>query len=290
MRHVIIDFHTHIFPPHVRENREDYVGRDPTFGEMYGNPRAKIATVEDLLRSMDKAGVDVSVALGFAWREHDDCVRHNDYLLAAAGNSGGRIVPFCTVNPLSAEAAVKEVERCAGGGARGLGELRPDSQGWPLDGEAGDLVTELAQRHRLILLFHVTEPVGHDYPGKQGLRLDSFHRYLGRAGGVTVVGAHMAGGLPLYSPMPSARSALSAAYADTAALRYLYDPSVLPAAVSASGGLSAERLLFGSDYPLVAQSAALKEVRASGLDDAALRSVLGENAGRLLRLDAVRSS
>jgi hypothetical protein len=55
---------------------------------MYTSPRAKIATAEDLLRSMDEAGVDVSVALGFAWRDHEDCVRHNDYLLEAAERSG----------------------------------------------------------------------------------------------------------------------------------------------------------------------------------------------------------
>jgi len=287
---VIIDFHTHIFPPHVREDREGYLRRDATFAEMYGpstglragSPRAKIATAEELLGSMDEAEVEVSVALGFAWRDHQDCVRHNDYLLEAAGKSGGRIVPFCTVNPLVGEAAAREVERCAGGGARGLGELRPDSQGWPLDGPAGDVLAELASHHGLILLFHVTEPVGHEYPGKQGLRLDSFYRFLGRAGGVPVVGAHLAGGLPLYAAMPAVRRALPGAYADTAALRYLYEPSVLPGLASASGGLGGERLLFGSDFPLVGQAAALAEVRGSGLEEAALRRVLGENAGRLL--------
>ncbi len=276
---VIIDFHTHIFPPEVREGREGYVQRDVTFAEMYSSPRAKIATAEELLRSMDEAAVEVSVALGFAWRDHQDCVRHNDYLLEAAVKSGGRIVPFCTANPLAGEDAAREVERCADGGARGLGELRPDSQGWALDGPAGEALAELASRRNLILLFHVTEPVGHEYPGKLGLRLDSFYRFLGRAGGVPVVGAHLAGGLPLYAPMPAVRKALPGPYADTAALRYLYDPSLLPAAAQALGD---ERLLFGTDFPLVSQAAALTEVRNSGLEEGALRRVLGENAARLL--------
>ncbi len=285
MPDVIVDFHTHIFPPGVSENREEYLRRDRTFAEMYGSPRAKIATAEGLLRSMDEAGVEVSVALGFAWSDQDDCVRHNDYLLEAAESSGGRIVPFCTVNLLAGEAAVKEVERCARGGARGLGELRPDSQGWALNGDAGDVLAEVASRHGLILLFHVTEPVGQEYPGKQGLRLDSFCRYVESAGGVSVVGAHLAGGLPFYAPMPKAGGAPAAAYMDTAALRYLYEPSVLLGVVSASGGLGADRLLFGSDFPLVAQSAALADVRAGALAEGSLRSVLGGNAGRLLRLE-----
>ncbi len=96
-----------------------------------------------------------------------------------------------------------------------------------------------------------------------------------------MVGAHLAGGLPLYASMPSGREVLPGAYADTAALRYLYEVSVLPGVVRELG---ADRLLFGSDYPLVKQSAALDEVRASGLDDTDLRSVLGESAKRLLGL------
>jgi predicted TIM-barrel fold metal-dependent hydrolase len=269
---VIIDFHTHIFPPDVRERREEYLRRDPTFAEMYASAKAKIATAEDLLRSMDESGVDVSVALGFAWRGHEDCVRHNDYLLAAAASSGGRIVPFCTLNPASGKATA-EVERCALAGARGLGELRPESQGWDLDGAPGDLLAELARKHNLVLLLHVTEPAGHDYPGKRGLSLDSFRRFLARSQGVAVVGAHLAGGLPLNDP-PRAE-----AFADTAALRLLYEPALLAELGKAAW---AALLLFGSDFPLVAQTLALADVRESGLDSAALARVLGGNARGLL--------
>jgi hypothetical protein len=270
---VIIDFHTHIFPPDVRDRREEYLRRDPTFAEMYANPKAKVATAEDLLRSMDESGVDVSVALGFAWRDHDDCVRHNDYLLEAAERSGGRIVPFCTVNPAAGTGASAEVERCARAGARGLGELRPESQCWDLNGEPGERLAELARRHNLVLLFHVTEPAGRDYPGKQGLSLESFRRYLAGAQGVAVVGAHLAGGLPLRD------AALPSAYADTAALRFLYEPPVLAALAKTPW---AERLLFGSDFPLVPQAAALAGIRASGLDGAALARILDHNARALL--------
>jgi len=278
---VIIDFHTHIFPPDVRERREEHLRRDPTFAEMYASARAKVATAEDLLRSMDEAGVDASVALGFAWRDHEDCLRHNDYLLEAAARSGGRIVPFCTVNLAAGEAAAAEVERCARAGARGLGELRPESQGWDLDGEAGDLLAGLARQHNLILLFHVTEPGERDYPGRQGLSLDSFRRFLACSRGVAVVGAHLAGGLPLGDRAPAARRPPANVYADTAALRLLYQPQLLaPLANTAWAG----RLLFGSDFPLVSQAAALTDVRGAGLEPAARDRVLGETARRLLGL------
>lgn len=278
---MIIDFHTHIFPPDVRERRDDYVRRDPTFAEIYGNLKAQIATAEELLRSMDEAGVDVSVALGFAWREHEDCVRHNDYILEAAAASAGRIVPFCTANLAAGEAAAREVERCARSGALGLGELRPGSQGWSLDGGPGDLLANLAAKHGLVLLFHVTEPGGREYPGKRGLSLESFQRFLLRRIGAPVVGAHLGGGLPLQAATEAAREAVASAYYDTAAQRFLYEPSALVEAARTAG---AGRLLLGSDFPLVGQAGALADVRAAALADDALRAVLGGNARRLLGL------
>jgi hypothetical protein len=55
---VIIDFHTHVFPPEIKNNRTKYIDADPCFASLYSNPTAKIATAEDLLDSMDKEGID----------------------------------------------------------------------------------------------------------------------------------------------------------------------------------------------------------------------------------------
>lgn len=281
---MIIDFHTHVFPPELQQRREELLRREPAFAEMYGNPKAKMATAQELLRSMDEAGVEVSVALGFAWRDPELCARHNDYLLEAAAGSGGRIVPFCTVNPAAGEGAAAEVERCARGGARGLGELRPQSQDWPLaQREAADLLAALAARHRLILLFHVTEPVGHSYPGREGTPLADFYHFLCRHPELTVVGAHLAGGLPFFAAMPRVRAALARTYADTAAVPFLYEPSVYRRAAELLG---ADRLLLGSDFPLISQRRQVDEVRRAGLDEPTQSLILGGNARRLLFPDA----
>lgn len=279
---MIVDFHTHIFSPEVRDNRADYVRRDPVFGEMYGNAKAKIATAEDLLKSMEQAEVDVSVAVGFAWASHDDCVRHNDYLLAAAAKSGGRIVPFCTLNP-ALEEAEEEAVRCAKAGARGLGELRPDSQGWDLTGDAGEMLAEAAKRLRLTLLFHVSEPVGREYAGKAGGDLTSFYRFVTAHHDVTVIGAHLAGGMPFYAPMPEVREAFGHVYVDTAAQRLLYNHAAFQDLVKLIG---AERILLGSDYPLVSQARQIEELRAGVFRTDHLENVLGGNAERLLAATA----
>jgi uncharacterized protein len=276
---VIIDFHTHIFPPDVREKREEYVKRDPTFAEIYADPTAKVATAEELLASMDYAGVAVSVALGFAWREHELCVRHNDYLLEAAAKSNRRIVAFCTVN-MAADQAGEEIARCANAGAKGVGEMRPEIQAWDLNGEAGTRLARLAREHGLILLFHVTEVGGHEYAGKEGLQLGAFYRFAMEHTDISIVGAHLAGGLPF--AMPEVPQVLLKVFADTAARRFLYLESAYPNLIDRWGP---RRLLLGSDFPLVTQAAQIEDVRLNLRREAERELVLGGNAARLLGLD-----
>jgi predicted TIM-barrel fold metal-dependent hydrolase len=278
---VIIDFHTHIFPPTVRDERDDYVRRDPAFAEMYADAGAKLATGEDLLAEMDASGVDVSVAVGFAWTDPATCAQHNDYLLDVAAQSGGRIVPFCTVNPAIGGAA-KEAERCARAGAKGLGELRPDSQGWDAAGEAGDGLANVAREEGLALLFHVTEPVGRTYAGKQGGALTDFAEFAAKHTDVTIIGAHLAGGLPFYAPMREVRELFGHVYVDTAAQRLLYDHAAYENLI---GLIGAERILLGSDYPLVKQSRQIEELRSGVFKSSDLGQILGANAKRLLKIE-----
>jgi len=280
---MVVDFHTHIFPPQVRERREDYLRRDSAFAEMYAYPKAQIATAEELLASMEEAEVDTSVVVGFAWSEQELCREHNEYLLEAAARSGGKLIPFCIIQPRAGDAALAEIERCVRGGARGLGELRPESQGYSLDEGAGDILAGAALRHDLILLFHVSEPVGHAYPGKSGLGLDAFYRFVSCHQGLTAVGAHWAGGLPFYALMPDVREALANVYVDTAATPFLYSPAIYQQVAELVG---AERILFGSDYPLISQRRQRQAIEEGfSSDGVARRLVLGENGCRLLRLD-----
>jgi predicted TIM-barrel fold metal-dependent hydrolase len=253
--------------------REAHAAGDATFAEMYGDPAAKMATAEDLLLSMDGAGIEVSVALGFAWASMDACRRHNDYLLQQARESDGRLVAFCCLSgeALASEAAA-EIRRVAAAGAGGLGELR--SVGCVTSPEALTALRETG----LIVLFHVSEPVGHIYPGKQGVTVDEMAAAAG-ALGVPSIAAHWGGGLPFFTLMPEVRDALKQTYFDTAATRYLYQPDIYRRAAELAG---AERILFGSDFPLISQKAARDEVEAAGLSDGELAQVLGGNAALLL--------
>ncbi len=278
---MIIDFHTHIVPPWVREQRSELVATDALFGELYGNSRARLATEIDLLASMDESEIQMSVALNIGWSDHEMCVRTNDYLLDASARHPDRIIAFCAIQPLAGDRALHEVERCAAAGARGLGELRPDVQGFSLLDRALLLeIAGLSIQRRLVVMPHVSEPVGHDYGGKGTVTPAQLHGLAMEFPEMLIVGAHWGGGLPFYWLMPEVKASLTNVYFDSAATHLLYDPRIFSTVAALVGP---ERMLLGSDYPLVSQSRAVKGLRsAPDFDPQHQELMLGKNALSIL--------
>jgi len=279
---VIVDFHTHILPESFAQERERLRRLDRTFAALFPNDKARLASTAMLLQSMEKWGIDRAIALGYGWTDPGVARESNDYLLDAARTSGGRIVPFCSVDPTLGDEAVREVERCALAGAHGIGELHPDSQRFDVaDRAVLAPVMEVAARLHLVVLTHASEPLGHTYPGKGTVWPSRLAGLASNFPGVKFVFAHWGGGLPFYMLMPELNRDLTNVWFDSAATPLLYRESVYSAAAESAG---AGRLLFGSDYPLINQGRAMDGVRAAGLDSETQRAVLGENALALLDL------
>ncbi len=281
---MIIDFHTHVFSPRVKKNRGEYIDSDPCFAILYSQKEAKLATADELVASMDRDGVDISVILNIGWATHELCVETNDYILESIARYPHRLIGFCAVQPLSPEAAIAEIERCVRGGVRGIGELRLDVQLLDLnEGEIMEPLVDVIRENKLILLFHASEPVGHHYPGKGGVTPDTLYPFIARFTDLTIVCAHWGGGLPFYALMPEVKQAMSNVYFDTAASPFLYSPQVYSQVAQLVGG---DKILFGSDYPLLAQSRFLKEIDSLDLPQETKNSILSGNARRLLGIDS----
>ncbi|MBI2304797.1 MAG: amidohydrolase [Chloroflexi bacterium] len=275
---MIIDFHTHAFPLWIKNNREDYLRQDTGFARLYSHPRARIATAEEIVAAMDRDGVDVSVVLSFGWRSHQLCREGNDYLLEAAQRYPKRLVAFCSLQPAVGEAALVELERCAGGGARGIGELRPEDQGFDLmDETVMPALVQKALEYRLPLLLHTSEPVGHHYPGKGVATPEVLYPFIHRYPGLSLICAHWGGGLPFYALMPEVARALGNVYFDTAASPFLYRRTIYSIVTQIMGD---DRILFGSDFPLLSQRRCLESI--ASLPQASKARILGQNAHRLL--------
>ena len=279
---MIIDFHAHIFPDSVREDRSAYLERDATFEHLYSDPKARLSSAELLVEKMDRDGVDMAVTLGMGWQVHDFAVEANNYILESAKAFSDRLVPFCTVNPVLGDEAIKEVERCADLGARGIGELHSYAQGYRLDDErVMRPFMEIAIARDLIVLTHSSEPVGHTYAGKGTVTPDELCRFIETYPEAKIVCAHWGGGLPFYALMPEVSEALRNVYFDSAASPFLYVPDVFANAVKLVGP---DKVLFGTDYPLISHKRLLGQVESQNFDPETKAAVMGGNAQRLLGL------
>jgi predicted TIM-barrel fold metal-dependent hydrolase len=277
---VIIDFHTHVFPPWLKERRDEYMKRDACFSLLYSQPKARLATAEELITSMDEAGIDLSVVLNIGWVDHELCVKTNDYILDSASRYPGRLIGFCAIQPRAEDAAIAEIERCARAGAKGIGELRSDVQAFDVtDERTMKPVVDAALKHDLVLLTHSSEPVGHEYSGKGSITPDILYSFITTFPSLRIICAHWGGGLPFYALMPEVAGALANVFFDTAATVFLYKPEVFE---QVGHMIGSDKILFGTDYPLMHQNRVLAQVQSARLPEEDKAKILGANAQKLL--------
>jgi predicted TIM-barrel fold metal-dependent hydrolase len=276
---MIIDFHTHIFSPDVKNHREKYINEDRLFASLYSNPRAKLITADDLISAMDEQHIDKSVILNIGWESHELCVRSNDYLINAMLRFPERLIAFCMVKPDSLDLALRELEQCSQNGVKGIGEMRPTTS-LQTNEYLGPIVEYMTER-KLILLTHSSEPVGHIYPGKGDITPEHLYPLIQRFPGLKIVCAHWGGGLPFYSLMPEVKTALENVYFDSAASPFLYTSQVYAETARLAG---IDKILFGSDYPLLNPQRILNEISALKLTEEQSKKILSENATTLLNI------
>jgi predicted TIM-barrel fold metal-dependent hydrolase len=279
---MILDFHTHIFPQEIREEREAFFDREPDFRGIYSHPGSRLSGVEDLIANMDEEGVDRSVAFGFPWRTIDHVRRNNDYVIEAVEQYKGRIIGFCTFY-LPIEGAETELERCLNAGLSGVGELAFYSSAIGEDAfHALEPIAETALSFDVPLLIHTNEPVGHSYPGKAPMTVKDIYRLVQRFPNNKIILAHWGGGIFFYHLMKKeVKSVLQNTWFDTAASPYLYDSMIYAIAAEIVGP---NKILFGSDFPLLKPGRYFREMRKAGLSQENMNKICGENAASVLKV------
>jgi hypothetical protein len=210
-------------------------------------------------------------------------VKTNDYILDSVSRYPTRLVGFCAIQPRAGDAAIAELERCAKAGAKGIGELRSDVQGFDLaDEETMKPLVDAALQHDLIFLTHSSEPVGHEYSGKGSITPDILYSFIAGFPNLKLVCAHWGGGLPFYALMPEVAKVLANVFFDTAATVFLYKPEIFE---QMSCIIGSDKILFGSDYPLMHQNRVIAQIQSSRLPEEDKARILGANAQKLLCQD-----
>jgi len=321
----MVDAHVHLYP--------DLINRDPSgwavaAGERHwatlctrrrkgGQPVQGFPRVDELLRQMDAAGVERAILVAWYWEHLESCRLQNRFYAACVRAHPDRISGFACVHPDEGEAAaLDELDWAHENGLCGVGELSPHSVGWPLDDPTLAAVLARAGDWGWPVNLHVTEPDSRPFPGKVETPLGDFLRLAAAHPRTRFILAHLGGGLvPFYfagrceahghlrsqteaarqnTALPPPASLPQNLYFDTAAAPLIYGKRAAQVLRDFVAAVGAERVLWGSDYPLnlypaLAAQPELRRFAAVlredlGFTASEIRVIGGDNARSLLGL------
>ncbi len=279
---MIIDVHTHIFPDDICSHREKYFEGEGPFQLLYDSPKSRLISAEELIQSMDENGVDKSVIFGFPWKKDLYFQKNNDYILESVNKFPDRLIGFCCVDMYS-NGAAEEISRCLEAGLSGVGELAFYQSG--IETEALAMlkpVMELCREKDVPVMIHTNEPVGHQYPGKTPNTLSQIYGLAKKFPDNRIILAHWGGGIFFYTLLKKeVKDTLKNIFYDTAASPFLYSPDIYQAAKSMAG---LDKILLGTDFPLIKPARYFKEMETAGLSDDEKKKICGLNAAHLLKV------
>jgi predicted TIM-barrel fold metal-dependent hydrolase len=224
-------------------------------------------TLAQLLSLLDQAGARRACVFPLHDPERHPAYRTpNDRVLGWTRESDGRLLPFCRLDPT--EDPLAEAERCLSAGARGI-KLHPRAQDFVFDGAEMDSVFGLAEGAAVPILIHAGRGLPPLADGLVDLAL--------RHPGAVLILAHGA---------ICDQGILTSGLADHPGV--LYDISCFfPIdTIELFARVPAERIVFASDPPYGMPAAsvymALRVAKQAGLDEAAIRGLLGGTMAALL--------
>ena len=243
----VIDFHGH-------------VGRWDSFG-MDDDPAA-------MLQAMDAVGIDQSCVFNIF---HADGTTANDSTAQFVEQHPDRFIGFAYVSPLMPRRMMPELERAVDQLGLQAIKLYPPYTLFPLDNPIWDPIYDFAHQRGLVIIIHTgTEPTAHP-------------RFLSQVAprypGAIFVAGHAGNVEPFRSQAIRAAQECPNVYLETCSS--FRSPGVIEELVQNAG---ADRVLFGSDTPLMDPRSQIGKIITAAISDEAKRLILGENARRLLGL------
>ena len=242
---------------------------------------------QTLLEALDQAGLSHGCVLSQGSHVAPGCEdrrceaqrafteSQNDTALAIAGDSEGRLLPFCSV-PVSAAFAADEVDRCGRNGARGL-KLHLVNEGISMLSSANagthQSLSDVFQRagtHSMPVLVHVAM--------EDSREVEALFELTARNPQTTVIAAHQIA--PQIALLPRAPSNL-----------WIEISGLTHAPVEAGGffvptwrAFGMDRVLLGSDHPYLSPKATVDMLSRYPLSPEERDKIVRENASRLFRL------
>lgn len=259
LQYKVIDVHTHIWPEKLAPRAVSHVGDYYSY-EMHGK-----GTFADLKESTANAGVEYFVIHSSALKAS----QVEDVNTTAASYITDKIAGFGSLHPEYTDFE-KEIDRIISLGLRGI-KLHPDFQFFNIDDKRMYGAYEIIASKGLPVLFHMGD-VNYDYSSAKRLL-----KVMNDFPSLICIGAHMGGHLK----WDEAKEYLIGKnlYLDSSSTARRLPPEELKKLIRAHG---ADKILFGTDYPIERHADALKHFLSLGLTEEENKKILFDNAWNLI--------
>ena len=224
---------------------------------------------DEMLRAMDAVGIDKSCVFNVF---HPDGRTGNDQTARFVDRHPDRFIGFAYVSPLMPDRMAPELERAIDRlGMRAI-KIYPPYTPFPLDHPIWDPIYDFAHQRGLPIITHT------------GIEPTAAPRFLSQVAprfpGASFVAGHSGNVEPHRSQAIQAARSYPNVYLETCST--FRSPGVIEELVQKAG---AERVLFGSDTPLMDPRSQIGKILTAAISDQAKRQILGENACQLLGID-----
>lgn len=262
----IIDAHCHIYPDKIAEKAARAIGA------FYHIPMHYDGRMETMLREGAAAGIGRYLVFSVATKP-TQTVSINDYIVETVARHEGQMLGLGTIHPDNTEPGV-HVEFMLAHGLRGV-KLHPDIQGVALDDPRCMRIFEACEGRLPVLLHTGDRRFDYSNPNRLLPVLERFPH-------LTVIGAHFGG----YSVWQDATEMLAGhenLYVDCSSSLFAMSPEEGRRLVRAWG---ADRVLFGTDYPMWNPTEEVARVEALGLTEEENEQVFHRNAEKLFGFES----
>ena len=265
---MIIDAHAHIFPNKIAEKAVAGIGN------FYSNLTMELdGTAEGLLRSGGSAGVDMFLVQSVA-TVPAQVTSINDFIAGCVKKYPDKFIGFAAMHPDFGDVSA-ELDRAVSLGLKGV-KLHPDFQRFNADDEKAMAIYEAAAERKLPVLIHMGDSrTDFSKPKRLANVLERFPE-------LDIIAAHFGG----WSEWDSAAEVLGGhvcghLWTDCSSSLYAMSPEHAKHLIDVYG---ADRVLFGTDYPMWTAKEELERFGKIPLSEREREMILHENAERLLKL------
>lgn len=259
----IIDFHAHIYPDKIAQRATDAIGN------FYDIEMDRVGSLSNLLNCSERAGISHCVVHSVA-TSAQQVERINDFITQSVNAHQDRLFGFGTMHQ-DYENKLEEVDRCLKMGLKGI-KLHPDTQMFNVDDERMLPMYDYLQ-DKAPVLFHCGD-YRYDYSHPRRVaRICKMFPHL------QVIGAHFGG----YSVWDEAYEYLKCTdcMLDTSSSSALMEEGMFERLIKAYG---ADRLLFGTDFPMWDSKEELERFMSVSLTDSEREKILWSNGAKMLKI------